>query len=63
MTPAEFKEARLRLGLTQSELARALKLGGDGKRTVRRWEHGERDIPGPAQVAVRLMLAQSEATR
>lgn len=54
MTPAAFKAARKALGLSQNALARALRVA-DG-RTVRRWEAGERDIPGPAQVAVLYML-------
>lgn len=54
MTPADFKAARQRLGLSQNALARALRVA-DG-RTVRRWEAGQRDIPGPAMVAVAYML-------
>lgn len=38
MTPEEFKAARERLGLSQEQLARVLGMGGDGGRTVRRWE-------------------------
>jgi len=56
MTPAQFKDARHALGFTQSELAESMQLGGDGKRTVRRWEYGERPIPGPVAVLMALWL-------
>lgn len=59
MTPADLRAARLRLGMTQAQLGAALRLDGDDKsraRTVRRWEAGEREIGGPVQVAVGLML-------
>jgi DNA-binding transcriptional regulator YiaG len=56
MTPDELKSARYRLGMTQHQLAEALQLGIDGKRSVRRWEAGERPISGPVAVALRLML-------
>jgi DNA-binding transcriptional regulator YiaG len=52
MSPDEFKEARRKLGLSAQELATALGVA-DG-RTVRRWEAGDRDIPGPAIVLLRI---------
>lgn len=45
MTPAEFKEARARLGLTQAALAEAL---GVTARCVRRYEAGHRKVSAPA---------------
>lgn len=60
MTADEFRAARLRLGITQAQLATALKLGKDGKRAVQRWEAGERPISGPVQVAVEFMLMTSQ---
>jgi transcriptional regulator with XRE-family HTH domain len=42
MTPAELRAKRLSLGLTQTQLARAMKVE---LRTVQRWEHGETEIP------------------
>lgn len=45
MTPAEFKEARRKPGLSAQETAAVVRVA-DG-RTVRRWESGDRDIPGP----------------
>jgi DNA-binding transcriptional regulator YiaG len=56
MTPAELKDARRKLGLSTAGLARALRLGAQGARTVRRWESGDSGIPGPAQVAIEYML-------
>lgn len=53
MTPAEFKKARQAAGLlTQKLAANALK---SDLRTVQRWESGERAVPGPVQVALRLL--------
>lgn len=51
---AAFKAARKALGMSQREIAAALRVS-DG-RTVRRWEAGDRDVPGPAEVAVAYML-------
>ncbi|MCW5615839.1 MAG: helix-turn-helix domain-containing protein [Rhodocyclaceae bacterium] len=53
MTPDELRAIRNQFGLSQSELAALLKVS-DG-RTVRRWEAGDRDIPGPAIVLLRLL--------
>lgn len=51
MTPEEFKAARLAAGLaTQQAAADALECD---LRTVRRWENGERGIPGPVRVSLR----------
>lgn len=57
MTPTEVRAARHMLGMTQDELAKALRMGMDGKRAVRRWESGDRHISGPASVAIEFMLA------
>lgn len=48
MTPAELKAIRHALGLSAEGFAR-LTLTASG-RTVRRWEDGSQDIPGPVQV-------------
>lgn len=45
-------EKRKRLGMTQKELADAIGLSKNGDRTIRRWESGETDIPGPAYLAI-----------
>lgn len=56
MTSDEVRAARYLLGMTQDQLAKALRMGGDGKRAVRRWESGDRSISGPASVAIEFML-------
>lgn len=56
MTPADFRAARSSLGLTQHELAEALRMGKWGFQTVGKWERGEQPVPGPAQVALECLL-------
>lgn len=56
MTPKEIKSIRVSLGLTQSGLAEALRLGPNGERTVRRWETGDIPITGPATLALECLL-------
>ncbi len=45
MTPDKFKAIRTTLGLTQAQMALALRL--NGSRAVRAYELGEREIGGP----------------
>jgi len=52
MTPEKFREIRAGLGFTQSELGARLRVNW---RTVAKWEHGERSIPGPAGVLMQLL--------
>lgn len=52
MTPERIVEIRGARGLSQAELARLLRLGAHGKRTVARWEAGEVPVPGPVSVAL-----------
>lgn len=57
MTPTQIKRIRDRMGLTQSELADALRLAPkNGNRTVRAWEAGETNITGPASLALEYLL-------
>lgn len=56
MTAGELKAARQRLGMSARQLARALKLGPHGERSIRRYEDGEREVPGPVEVAIRMMV-------
>lgn len=57
MTPADFKAARKTLGLSQTGLAEVLRLSpANGDRTIRLWETEGNTVPGPAQVAVELLL-------
>lgn len=55
MNPDRIKSIRSGLGLSQMGLAEALRLGPNGKRTVRRWETGEIVITGPASLALECM--------
>lgn len=56
MLPADLREARKRLGLTQHQLAEALRMGKHGWQSVSRWEQDGNTIPGPVQVAVEALL-------
>ena len=56
MTPTELRAAGEALygARWQTALARALRVDA---RTVRKWAAGDRAIPGPAEVAIGLLLA------
>lgn len=56
VSPADLRDARKRLGLTQKGLAEALRMGRNGWQSVSRWEHDGNTIPGPVQVAVEALL-------
>ena len=58
MSPQEFYNARLDLGLTQAELARVL---GCHEVTVIRYENGHREIPPGKANHLRLALARRSA--
>lgn len=58
MTANEFRDARTRLGHTSASLAREWGMGANGARNIRRWESGQKEIPGPVAYRLRLMLAQ-----
>lgn len=53
MTPAEFRHIRHALGLSTEGLARVLSVHSG--RTVRRWEAGDRNIPGPVRVLMLIL--------
>lgn len=64
MNPSDLRSARKTLGLTQSGLAKALRLSEkNGDRSVRIWEQEGNTVPGPVQVAVEYMLEQKRAIR
>ena len=54
MTAKQFQAAIDRLGLPQ---VGAAKLVGADPRTARRWALGERSVPEPVAIILRLMLA------
>lgn len=53
MTPAELREARQTLGLSQDAMAEALSVG---RRNYIRWEMGDARHPGPLELAVKYLL-------
>ncbi|KKL62126.1 hypothetical protein LCGC14_2188280 [marine sediment metagenome] len=61
MSPEQFRAGRKQLGLSQNALARLFRVF-DG-RTVRRWECGERDIPGPAVVLMAWLISGERPIR
>jgi DNA-binding transcriptional regulator YiaG len=61
MTPAELKATRHALGLSAEGFARMVRV--ESGRTVRRWEAGERDIPGPVIVILGLIERSQQARR
>lgn len=61
MTPIEIKSIRTRAGLTQTELARLLRISDI--RTVRRWETGDVPVSGPASIVLELMAADELPNR
>lgn len=59
MTPADLKSKRHALGLSAEGFARLVRV--QSGRTVRKWEAGERDIPGPVEVIIEMTEALPEA--
>ena len=60
MTPSEFHAIRTRAGLTQSELARLLRI--EDIRTIRRYEaapetRGHRPVSGPVSLLMEMLDA------
>jgi len=61
MTGQDLRRSRLALGLTLDEFARLVRVSSG--RTVRKWEDGEREVPGPVAVLVELFLISPDAWR
>lgn len=57
MSPEQVRSIRASLKLSQEDLARVLRLGPSGKRTVARWEAGDNPVPGPVSVALEALEA------
>ena len=57
MTGRRFKQVRTALGLSQAQLAKLL---GVWPNTVAVWERGEKPIPGPVELAMKLLLEKKE---
>ena len=60
MTPADLRTARKALGMTQHDLATALRMGKWGFQTVSVWERDGSTVPGPVQIAVEAMLEKAK---
>lgn len=54
MAPIDFRNARLKLNLTQDEMGRAL--GGYQRRSVAAWERGENDVPFAVEKLTKIFL-------
>lgn len=54
MSPNEYRDALVQLGLSKVAAARLL---GVDERTSRRWANGERDVPPPASRFLRYLIA------
>jgi len=59
MTPRKLKSTRESLGLSQAAFARMVGVASD--RTVRKWENGERKIPGRVVVIMGLIASCPDA--
>lgn len=55
MTPATIKQIRKQAGLSQSGLARLLRIAD--QRSIRRWEAGEVAVSGPASILLEMLAA------
>ncbi len=58
MTPREFRDIRLALGLSTEQLAERL---GVDPRTIRRWQDGSQPVPGPVVAAMQLLRITPQA--
>jgi DNA-binding transcriptional regulator YiaG len=58
VTADELRTARNTLGLTQHGLAEALRMGKWGWQTISKWENGSVPVPGPAQVAIEMLVKE-----
>lgn len=65
MTPDDLRVAMALLRYSDAGLARALRLGKHGGKTVRRWKSGENAVPGPVSVLLEtwLRLRESETPK
>ena len=54
MTPMQFKDARIALGLSQNAMAE--RLGLKTSRAIRQFESGERQVSGPVAKLMDMLL-------
>ena len=55
MAPDELKALRKREGLTLRELAELLRISD--RKTIQRWENGERPVTGPSSIVLELLAS------
>lgn len=60
MTGDEFRQIREELGVTQTRLAKIFKVTA---RSIRHWESGDREIPGPAEVLIEALQVVTDLQR
>ncbi|WP_339454629.1 helix-turn-helix domain-containing protein, partial [Pseudomonas sp. EA_5y_Pfl2_R50] len=61
MTAEQLRAARTALGLSAKGLARLVDV--QSGRTVRKWEAGDRDVPGPVAVLLRALMESRSVRR
>lgn len=61
MDPIDLRTARKALGLTQTGLAKALRMGKHGWQTISKWERDDFNgaIPGPVTLALECLINHS----
>ena len=57
----DLRAARIELGLSIEGLRLLLRLGESSDKTIRRWQRGEQDVPGPAEAFLELLLRDDHA--
>jgi DNA-binding transcriptional regulator YiaG len=57
----DIAAARRKLGLSIEGLRILLRLGENSGKTIRRWQSGEQDVPGPVEAYLELLLRSPEA--
>jgi DNA-binding transcriptional regulator YiaG len=61
MTPSSLRSARTALSLSAESFARLIRV--ESGRTIRRWEAGEREIPGPVEVLTEALMSSRAVRR
>jgi transcriptional regulator with XRE-family HTH domain len=61
VTPTQFKDARIALGLSQNAMAKSL--GLKTSRAIRQYQTGERQVSGPVAVLVAMLLEQANGKK
>lgn len=59
----DIRRARKELGLSIEGLRVLLRLGEHSGKTIRRWQAGEQDVPGPVEAFLELLVKSPAARR